>query len=1038
MRSSTIIRRRSRWVQPANCMTALCRKAVAFLVIVAVYLTQVPNVATVYAFEPADDWKAAVDQLIPLSFSLAKYDAYVRENDVFIKSSGQAQSYLTHAIDRMEAAETIEPLLLPRRSLQNNDGSINLDRTLDQLIVLAQLADAHNVAEHSISQFETISKDRAHACDSMTVYRVDATFLDPTPPRIETMDGTFIVVIPTDPASTIVSAVVSAVVSAYEIWKNSEQQEKIESDAKRLERERAQDAYYQDQAAIACKTLAANYDEYFALYSKLSAGVSDWLKQTEDIVTIQADVRKLVDTFTTEEVAARMADSRRRVRAKSTLFQANYALRIQLALLQQLRNAQDILSADPCDVTATMHLHDIALSSASFGVPDANVIAQRSATLVLRTKARCRQRSPRQIAVQAPLHARLLIPSNMLRSLARLPQDTSDSSQRPLLLATEHEIPANGIAATQPCSHFSITQTLCESLYSGTSLIRQHTTGYYSTNGGGLGAAVSDINGTYQYESEAVTLSYSPSRPWYQSRQGVGGNIPIPGFATARQAVGETNRINAFVSYISAKSAQLHRTADALASSNANYRTTTLPIAANRTLSRIGVLISHSANTVGTVAKTYNQVERPHYPLENVEPLASDSLRRLNETLGDAKGQAERWKALQVLTSTAAMGAELPISAADRESLKRMHDAYFDGVGILRGVSPITQQSSTEISRQLQTAPLTAEGRSVRDATNKGLLALDVAGIRQQEAVGGLSMVVAADQAYSSGAAVSGDRLMKVGLASIDFALGFVPFLGSVNDALQIVHGMVTGTDYAGRSMSSADYALRGLGVLLGIVPFAKLGGLTLSASFFGGAAFLRETALGARFGALFQSGRSALVRGTTAIGLHVSEGMGQAQSIAALRSELDGTIAVMERAAGHRADPEAPEAFARLLELTDPEGAFSLVKSFDLRTIELDVVLKNEIAYRWHNADNAARQFGRYFSTDLIEDRTIARELLHLPEANKMIFLDEFSVQPGTAILRGKAILKDGIPGAPQIYLITKSPEGSIQIVKRLIPPPH
>ena len=50
----------------------------------------------------------------------------------------------------------------------------------------------------------------------------------------------------------------------------------------------------------------------------------------------------------------------------------------------------------------------------------------------------------------------------------------------------------------------------------------------------------------------------------------------------------------------------------------------------------------------------------------------------------------------------------------------------------------------------------------------------------------------------------------------------FVPIVGAINDAAQIVHGMITGYDYTGKRMTLADYALRGVGVIAGTVGFGN------------------------------------------------------------------------------------------------------------------------------------------------------------------------------------------------------------------------
>jgi hypothetical protein len=103
-----------------------------------------------------------------------------------------------------------------------------------------------------------------------------------------------------------------------------------------------------------------------------------------------------------------------------------------------------------------------------------------------------------------------------------------------------------------------------------------------------------------------------------------------------------------------------------------------------------------------------------------------------------------------------------------------------------------------------------------------------------------------------------------------------------------------------------------------------------------------------------------------------------------------------------------------------EPEVIKSLVESFKLDTVSKDVLAKDLVVYRWHNADTRAREFSRFVSGDLISEPGLARKLLALPPENEMRYLNKYTIKEGTTIFRGEVAPAFGQSGGgQQIYII-------------------
>lgn len=130
---------------------------------------------------------------------------------------------------------------------------------------------------------------------------------------------------------------------------------------------------------------------------------------------------------------------------------------------------------------------------------------------------------------------------------------------------------------------------------------------------------------------------------------------------------------------------------------------------------------------------------------------------------------------------------------------------------------------------KLKSTAKSQNGANVRKIINRALIATTTlsAAPRAYNARMCIALAVGGDLAEAAGKTEAGTQILKASLVALDIAIGFVPVIGSVNEATQLMFGMFTGFDYTGHRMYSADYALRGVGIVLGLLPFYSKGVLS-------------------------------------------------------------------------------------------------------------------------------------------------------------------------------------------------------------------
>lgn len=279
----------------------------------------------------------------------------------------------------------------------------------------------------------------------------------------------------------------------------------------------------------------------------------------------------------------------------------------------------------------------------------------------------------------------------------------------------------------------------------------------------------------------------------------------------------------------------------------------------------------------------------------------------------------------------------------------------------------------------------------------------------KQLAAGAVAMTIAASEAKANGDLEAANRFKELAKVSVDIALGFVPVVSSINDLSQVVFGIATGRDYTGKEMRSADYAFRGVGIVLGFFPVVRLGQFAINNSFMRGVELIKSyPALTQRFEVISKLGErfSVFVK---FIGAAIPK---EVFSVDFLKKNYllfpriaDHAIDLSTRLSLKESDTLLAFLKQTRLNITDH---WQLIHSFQVGSIELITLNKGDKLYRW----SSNYQAGRYFSSVLIETPEAARALLALPTQNSMLKLAEFEVSTSTQALKGVIGANFGHPG--------------------------
>jgi hypothetical protein len=114
-------------------------------------------------------------------------------------------------------------------------------------------------------------------------------------------------------------------------------------------------------------------------------------------------------------------------------------------------------------------------------------------------------------------------------------------------------------------------------------------------------------------------------------------------------------------------------------------------------------------------------------------------------------------------------------------------------------------------------------------------------------------------------------------------------------------------------------------------------------------------------------------------------------------------------------------------------EDRIKTIRSFEHGSIRRRVVESDEIVYRWHNNDKNALQFGRYVSPERIENASLARSKLALPDQNQMKHLDAFTLKKGTTVFEGRIAPYSDQHGGGRQILVPGDLKNSLKFKERI-----
>jgi hypothetical protein len=954
------------------------------------------------ADSPADAWENAVKKLIPLSFDIAQNQARVRESTVFVHALGQAQSHLSHAYDSVAAFEELRSLLSPQSSLKDDSGNVQLDLVLQQLVVTSQLVEARRLVKENVAEFQKLKSGLNDSCDSdFSDYQVDTTFIVPQAPAVNDAEGVYV------ECCDIPRLIQTLGTTVSQIWTNEEQNRRISEQTDLLLRKRAHDSDYRKFASQQCAQLKTTYTGIFGQYEPLGQDLDKWLGATSDAPTIHSNVRALLDEFAEAKVKEATLAAQKHVREQIIPGgQDAYLQRVRLSEISIVRVAVETLQNLPCDEDAKQKIVGAVSIAQLLSLPDGDHLKADAQKAVSEAVKQCGRKS------QAS--ASLVLASD---------RDWVSYYRRPRLAAQNSPLVA--------CRIFGGPSTFCQDLFTETSAAKAPI-GFYTTREGGV---VAHLAG-YAYTSEAQgTLVYAPQDPWPTYRGDFARPFIVPGSTYSALAKAEETRLDAFIRQLSTYNNSLKNVSDGLAESAKKFSSTPLPHATQSAMDHIEDLAPASAEALKSIRETFDQDIVPSSaPPAAFSFLATPALLQSDAELEEhiSEKSKETWKKLETLWRARNFEPST-LSTYDRDAMSTSYGKHFNEGGVYRGTQESTLKLASQVASSIASPLASPTGTDVRLAASKSLFAYDnTTGKDREIAEGSIGLALGADAAYQAGSSADGDRLLRASLGTADLALGFIPVVSSINDATQIVFGIVTGHDYAGRRMTSADFAMRGVGVVVGLLPasaIVRLGGAAISRSFLEGSQIIREMGFGSRVATALKSQRQLAARFATGIGIVLGEGA--ASDLAAARGELERAVTILERPLG---EPGTAE-YVSLLKNSGQKDAKQFIDSFEPSKLRFDVAVEERTFYRWHNNDAGAQQFGRFVSTDLIEDPNLARTMLDLPESNRALYLDEFKVATGTPVFEGPVRVAEGAQAGNQVFLVTRSPKSVLTFVRRIKP---
>jgi len=812
----------------------------------------------------ADEYETYVTKAIALSKSLANADANIRELGLFTKLTSGIQSHFATASDSISAFTVLIGAMRDLSSLTSPHG-VDLEETLKQLHLSTQMLAMHRSVQENLARYEEIKSSLPdasnHHFESYDIKNINFAFADI---EVELPDGVFIPLVGYDPITF--AAVI--VLDIFLVWQNEAEENKIKEQARRLQAEQVKTPEYRAFALQTFETLSADFQTVFSIYEPLMVAYKTWWASipADDLQKRHHNIEGLLAQYTQEAISGMDQRARAAVQAKlKAVDDVDEILKMNIAANLRIRHNLNLLptvSESERDGVVEQLLADVALSD----------------VMELRSTQRLVPIILDRIGNSAP-------------ALTALQQHAVEM----VIGHSSHFFDAHVLSAGTLALAESQSPSLGTCVYGGGyafgSLCNDLSRNGPTTATGTFGTFTNPTGGFTQFDRRPLVNSYDlgggsdltftpgETNPWGFLRNLIASAFDVPGasnfaYQRASQAERTLERHNQALEKRRDQLTQIYRDFN---DSRENYLNDTVRPSIESTLQRLPMLQQERDNklvpmlTTGSGLPAPGTVVLPDLP--NSE-IASPALQNRIAEIDALEGRVpEVWQRLEPLWITQQLRLT-ELNSPDRRSLQEQYDKYFDAQGILRsGFAPAAMQPVMDsISSSLRTSSNSVTGRQIRQELNRGIMASGLSTEDQQQtAIGATSLLLAADAAYADGKEETGTFLFKNGAEAVDFMLGFIPIVSSVNDATQILYGLASGHDYTGRPMEASDYAWRSVSLVLGLLPVGstvvRIAGKRVDSAFEAGAKLIRKFNLGAKFQTATELGRAHVKDFVHAIG---------------------------------------------------------------------------------------------------------------------------------------------------------------------------
>ena len=789
----------------------------------------------------ADRYHDFVNSVIPLTKQLANRDAQIRETKVFVDCMSELQTAVARAVDRCGTMAQMIP------GLASIDQVNEVAPLLEQLTLAQQLLNLSDDLRSSIDSYASIVNN-AGKQQSFDDYDVSRVYVACPVPDIDVFDGVYI-------AASIgggpVLALITIGISIWQSIENSEEEARIEADEVRLQRDQCKTPEYQAYAKAYSQKLIVEFEAASSIYDLLINPLDVFQRTWGPSLEAHASNAEKKLELLAEDV---VADQIERARQWTRRYLAPLSEETEAEILSaqtNLRIAQNAraLTQSTCGLQETVIAEleaDLALADV-FNLMSTSELSDGVKQIIITHRTRCVfTNTVGETHKVGPLRFRAV------------------SMNRTALEKVEYQgaEPSDYACAAINDGPLSFCRAMLASPSSPGSSVN---------DGGGICYSSSTLN-YMMCGAGSMGWSIGDSNSWEDGRAIVAALRSLPGTYSARRGEQNGQILDAFLSGLRNQIADLSKVVKDFETAASRYRTGQLSQAASQTRQTL-VSIAQDASSI------LPRINSELVPTTTMRPpIAELGSRALNERIAEidnATKPLDRWGAIDSLGKLAQYRLS-ELSPPDRAAVLTAVNEHFHPTGIVNEtiVGPALEKSAKNIGAQLQTPIGTTVGLQIRREINRGLVGLAASSDPKAaaSAATGVGLALAADSAMQQGNSEDARSLLQLAASSTDLGLSMVPIVGSFNDAAQFVFGMATGYDYTGHKMTSADFALRSLGIALGLFPLGaggfRIGTAVVSRELISGANILRETSVGKFVATL--SGQAQL------LSVHLTESIGE------------------------------------------------------------------------------------------------------------------------------------------------------------------